>query len=1675
MSRGSILFTLLTIFFWSGVLKGQPFGNEWIASNQSYLKLLTAQEGIYRVTFEDLSNAGAPVNTVLPNRYQLFHRGKEQSILVSSDPSTPLQPGDFIEFYGLRNDGTLDQFLYRTPEAQPHGFYNLYSDTTAFFLTWNISGIGGKRMNNINLFNVDNLPPESFHLEAKLLLFSDDYSQGRIYPQGAPNAETILSQFDFGEGWTGNRISLGQTSDIVLDDVDQVFAGGPLPNLEILLAGRNNRPHKVEVLAGPSESSLRSLGTTEFEFYNNQLIIHQLDFSDIGTDGTLVVRISVLGTPGINADVVSVSYVRLVYPQVLDMEDAVSKTFTLAENIQSTSFLSVQNVPANTEIFDITDPDNPAKIGFTIENDEANVTVPGTSVSRKLLFTAGASLSPAIEDVSFRNLDPATFDFLIVSNKELMQPAGETDDPVTEYADYRRSAAGGGFDVLVIEVEELFNTFSYGEKTPLALRNFVRFMASGGLPDYLFIIGKSLTVNHKFYRNGPVNGIKDLVPTGGFPGSDIALTAGLEGNDYVPSIPVGRIIAQTPEDVVAYMEKVKEIESAPFDGLWRKRLLHLSGGLTAAEIVRFRGYVNEYENIAEADFLGGEVITVTKEGNSNRELIDVADVVNEGISLITFYGHSAPNLTDIEIGDVDDPLLGYDNKGRYNTILVNGCNAGNIFTTVSSFGENWILTPDLGSVSYLAHSAVGFETPLRVWSDLFYSTAFGDSVFIAKGVGDIQKETSIKFLNQRSDAEVNITQVQQVVLQGDPAVKLFGAEKPDFQISEPQLFIDPFDEGKVTTQTDSFRIGIVVKNLGITIKDSLAVSVRRIFVDNTSEEFSPQFFDGVKFQDTLFFKIVVDNDQGFGINRFEVNLDPGNSVEELNETNNRAILDFFIPSTGTINLQPTDFGIANAMPVELIAQSSDLLDSERDFVFELDTIKSFNSPVKKSAVISAEVLARWNTLLSGSENDSLVYYWRTRFATPRTNEDTSWTMSSFTYIENGPNAGWSQSHFQQFDADELNGLIREPITGKWKFEENFLNLDLTTHGSDHPMSDPANVNLLLNEQQFIITDKSNRICRDNTINAIAFDKSSTIPYAVISPAGVFDVLDAQRCGKVPQVINNFTNGEIESSSDYLNQYIDLVPEGDFVLIFTIGEVNFENWSTGLIQKFAELGVSSGTFENLSNGEPLIILGQKGAVPGSATEITGLSSEQINLEDQIEGRFTSGTVITPKIGPAKDWLSLDKNLSDIDNADQWSCDIVGIDVLGNEVEVMPAIISTQTDLEISAETYPFLRLKFNASDTVNLDPPQLNRWTVVYEGVPEGVLLRPDRESNNADSLQKQEGEAFTTDFLFENISSFGFEDSIRVDYSLFNRDQLEFASGQIFIKPLKGEESERFSIPIETLGFAGANDLNVNANPRLQLENTFVNNVFNNPGFLNVVRDQTHPVLEVTFDGRYILDGEIVSPSPLINVLVRDENKLIPKQDTAGVDIFLKRPCETCTFEKVNFSSPDIVWFPASENADFKVEYHPKNLEDGIYTLRAQATDASGNVSGLEPYTIRFEVINESTITHFYPFPNPFSTSTRFIFTLTGAELPEQIKIQIMTISGKVVREITSEELGPLHIGNNITQFAWDGRDEYGDQLANGVYLYKVTVVKGGQIIKHRETAADKAFKKGFGKMYLLR
>lgn len=281
---------------------------------------------------------------------------------------------------------------------------------------------------------------------------------------------------------------------------------------------------------------------------------------------------------------------------------------------------------------------------------------------------------------------------------------------------------------------------------------------------------------------------------------------------------------------------------------------------------------------------------------------------------------------------------------------------------------------------------------------------------------------------------------------------------------------------------------------------------------------------------------------------------------------------------------------------------------------------------------------------------------------------------------------------------------------------------------------------------------------------------------------------------------------------------------------------------------------------------------------------------------------------------------------------------------------------------------------------------------------------------------------------------------------------------------------------VNVIGLTGTLTGSVNVNPRLLPELYYFNNELILPPF-QVANGNVPPALDVAIDGQHILNGDIVSPSPTIMVQLKDDDRLRAIKDRSHFDVLLTYPNAT-TATRIDLNANGISFTSDSTKGLARLQVplgQDVALENGTYTLEVQGRDATNKPAGSEPYRVTFEVIKESSITNVYPYPNPVTSKAKFVFTLTGKQLPRNMKIQILTLTGRVVREIMMAELGPLRIGNNITEYAWDGTDSFGDRVANGTYLYRVLLDDAQGEFSRRTTAGDQAFKKDWGKLVLLR
>jgi hypothetical protein len=255
-------------------------------------------------------------------------------------------------------------------------------------------------------------------------------------------------------------------------------------------------------------------------------------------------------------------------------------------------------------------------------------------------------------------------------------------------------------------------------------------------------------------------------------------------------------------------------------------------------------------------------------------------------------------------------------------------------------------------------------------------------------------------------------------------------------------------------------------------------------------------------------------------------------------------------------------------------------------------------------------------------------------------------------------------------------------------------------------------------------------------------------------------------------------------------------------------------------------------------------------------------------------------------------------------------------------------------------------------------------------------------------------------------------------------------------------------------------------------------NLSNNQYARNIYVSQNESLspLEIKVDGRFITYGELVSSNPVIDVSWLQADSFYFVKDLSDIALSLKYP-NADTFISLDPASEDLTLSaPSQIGQPYLVSLRKELSIDGEYTIRAEV-EAPHNKK-LMKNEATFSIVSESSISEVFNYPNPFVTETRFVFTLTGAE-PVDVAIDIFNISGRKVKQIIlpAED---LQIGQNLTTYRWDGTDEFGDQLANGVYLYKVNALNAnGETIKENQLLNQQKnaqyFHNGFGKMYLAR
>lgn len=1656
-------------------LKAQ-FDNEWIDHTKTYYKFRVGEARLHRIPYTALVSAG--LGNVPAEHFQLWNMGRQVPVFVSKN-SGPLSAGDFIEFYGEPNDGRHDTQLY-PDQRQPSARISLFTDSAAYFLTTDPSGNAARMASAPNDLIGNNLPAEPYFLHTHAQVY-----RNRMHPGFGVNLglNVYSSSFEAGEGWASLDILPGSPIRADLGDL-YVAGGGPQPSYRLSVFGIGSNPRTLRLLANGTE-----VGSHSFTGREGRVFSGVFPLSNLGRPSDIL---NIVNGSSVSSDQMLVHEVSLTYPRRFHFGGADHFSFFMPA-APNGMYLEMEGFNAGNAIpvmYDQTerkiyaaDLSVAGKFRFRLPAGPARELV--------MLSRASASVSQ-IDRLEARNfVDYRTpvrqGDYLIITHRNLM--GGGAASPLEAYRSYRSSPDGGGYQVRVYDIDELTDQFAYGIKQhPLAVRQFVRFaMARFSVkPKSVFLIGKGLTYDQfRMNETRPSTASIALIPTFGSPGSDNLMVS--DGSLPLASVPVGRLSVVHPSEIGDYLEKVKEHEAVLKSGSqtlqergWMKNVVHAVGGSDNYLQGLLFGYMNGARSILADTLFGANVKTFSNNpAFATQQLNDqqLKSLFSEGINILTYMGHSSASALEFNIADP----YAYDNGGKYPMFFVNGCNAGNFFmydttrftSSNQTLSEKYVMAKRRGSIGFVASTHYGIVNYLNIFVNSLYrslsATGYG------RPMGEVQS-SALKSLLQTVGSNDYLARMhaEQITLHGDPAIRVYSHDKPDYVVEAPGLRIEP---ALATAADGEVKVSVRMQNIGRAVGDSIGILVKHQRPDGSVHVLASQKIPAIRWEDSLSLSIPINPLTDKGENRVMVSLDVNDRYAELSETNNSVSKTYTVIEDEVRPVWPADLGVMSIAQPVFLASTADPLVPARRYLMEVDTSAGFRSPFRKSVSITAPGgLLRFEVpglVLS----DGMVYYWRTA-PEPAAGESPRWNRSSFRFLKDVP-SGYAQAHFDQH-LQSSSADMRLDADRVWRFNDRPAQIVIKT--GIFPVYPKNRINVQVDEKYYVLWG-----CRPASLQIVVYDSISLIPMRnILQPGGRGRFGSFAPCQYNDYLFEFPYDDPVyrKSAMDFL----DSLPANVYVSITNVGSLSntsfVDTWMADTLQhgsgrslyhSLVRLGMTD--IDRFRSNVPFLFF-RRVADPGSAIISHLAASRDEFIERRIDVRkgLDRGSVTSPWFGPVRRWHSLHWMADRKDGiAERVSVEVIGRESNGLEMR-LATLTGGDTSLSfVDAGRFPYLRLRMNMIDSLVFTPAQLRYWQVVADLVPEGALA-PDLGFSMPDSLEP--GQPLDFSVAFRNISASEF-DSLRVYMTVTGSDNVvrEFPIPRT--RPLPGGDTVHVRGRLDTKGISGVSTiyLHVNKGPEQPEQFLFNNFLYRK---VKIGSDLLNPMLDVTFDGVHILDGDIVSARPHISIRIKDDSRYLLLDDTALMRVQVRYPDGRVRSFRVDGDTMRFTPAATAPNADNTAVFDLMAAFplDGEYELMVNGRDKSGNIAATSDLRVRFTVMNRSAISDLLNYPNPFTTSTAFVFTVTGTQPPRDLRIQIMTVTGRIVREIGREELGPIRIGRNITEFRWDGTDQFGQPLANGVYLYRVIATKDGRQMerwKPEGEGTDRFFKNGYGKMYLMR
>ncbi len=1539
----------------------------WINYGSEYLKIGTAKDALFRITKSDLEAKGINTTSINPKTFRLIESGIEIPITVFGQEDNVFDNADYIQFYGTLNYPKISHRVINNPDEPYNEYLNRYSDTTFYFLTWELQD--GQRIPVQNIFNsglTDTLTYYNYleHTESNRIF--QNCSTDEVENQ-TPGWLKNKSWYFLQTVWlysNNTRNYNFNVADVVPNKLAKFYYKAVSFGSSITI-----NAHQLNLKVNNTLIDSQSINR------NDQVLLHGTLNTNLFQTNPNILSVKNYPNSGTENAVVPDWY-DIEYPRQLklnsdfllfNVSDDVSTGLKVVkiDNATSSAYEIYKVKPFLKKIDNYQIVLNKILFTDTIRAGDQYIVVAPSKIGKPVFYYKK-------QFVNLRSITTQA-NYIAITHPKFLQSANN-------YVNEISSMFGVSKDL--ISVEDIFDEFGFGYPTPESIRlfNAVTYQnRQEPKPQYLTLIGDA-NYDYKLYRfkSDGVKGGGNYVPGYGNPISDNWLVVWDEAGLPIPQMKVGRIPVNTNDELDYYLSKVQNNFNERFNE-WNKRYLFFSGGRAnePGEIDQLKSVNDQViNNFIKPEPLSGSYTHFYKTSDPISDFGPFTpeqfnDAVNKGGVFISYLGHSGTATWD---NSISEPIQLKNTVNRNPLLTDFGCSTNKFAEPdIVCFGERFLLKADGQAIGYIGNSSLGFTSTSLNLPVYFYEDILNSSI---KEVGNAHLASKIRMFQNLGTSSVFKLFALTNTLIGDPAVRIKIPGQPNLKIASSDVLLNG---NFINDNEDSTQVKIVINNFGLKDSSQFNFSVQHLYKEeivNTviARKVLPSF------KDTVVIWLNVKDLAGEHI--LNISLDTNNEISEIYEDDNNITFNFYVNSTKLRDLVKHRIENSNLSSIKILNPS--FMD-KKDFniKFQLSESNSFQNFQESS--ISAD---SFMTELNLGQLTPNKRYWF-RYKTDETGSELSGTKSFYT-----------------------NG------------------------GRDFSLADSASFSAQSNLALQFQNDKLSIIPKldDISVTSAGFEAGAT---CVIAQNGINLLSNTYFAGMGIVVFDDVTM-EVDTSTWFnlfnnptnmtaLVNLINSVPSGKIVAM-GVSDDAANNITTALKDAIKTLG--STKIDQLGFRGSWALIGKKGAAPGNVLEqVKGRYDGLIYIDSTFITPRSYGTMESIDIGPATNWQSATVS-QNVPNGSSIQHFVFGIKSDGNvdSLGILNIVNNNSSLAFINPKIYPKIKIKTEFSATPEGISPELSSFGIDYVGLSE---LGTNFQVVGVDNDTIPAGGNINLTFWVYNVGEAN-ADSFYVKVDVLNENNTSSTVFNQFVATLAAGSRRKFDINYQPV-------IDNNSQKRFVINidsGNKVNEYFEDNNFFTkyfyVQTDVIPPSVKITFDDIEVVNGDFVSSKPDVKIALSDESP-IPIVDTSAVKIYLN---EDPVYYGANQNI--LTYSINSNNPKFVADFKPE-LEDGDYLLRVVAKDPNGNIADSAASEVYFVVSSETKLHQVYNYPNPFSNETYFTFRLS--QIPDEIKIRIFTIAGRMIKEIIKKS---SDLNYDLNKIYWDGRDEDGDIIANGTYLYKL-------------------------------